>query len=921
MEKFLIIDGNSIMNRAFYGVNSRMTSKTAGIHTNAIYGFLNIYWMIVDKVNPDYIAVSFDLKAPTFRHKMYSEYKGTRKGMPDELREQMPVIKEVLGALNIPIIEKEGFEADDILGTVSNINTQKGIFTYILTGDKDSFQLISDTTSVIIPLAKAGKTEYTIYTPELLKEKQNIEPYQVVHIKSLMGDASDNIPGVKGIGEKTAYGLIEKYATLDNIYENIDNNTIDTTPKIKEKLIQDREMAKLSFVLATIDINVPIEIEYKKCAISDANKDSLYELFKKLEFSKFMTKFDFSDVEKNYNSNHIESKSKEEFDLPKVVTINDDNLSSYESELKKILLEDRLSYIINNDKEKIKPEHIPTTTNVFAIYSYKEDTTYVIDNSILASSFFEDYLLEFIKSDSIKCGFDFKVDMRYFFLKYGENVTLNNFKYDLMIASYLLDATISKYNVESILSDLYSIEFAYSDDKKQEKQISLFDTETDQTKPNVLTDLDIENICKYLKGIYLSYDLITEKLKSEEMLDLFYKIEMPLVETLAAMEHAGMYVDREKLKEFDKEITASLALAEQEIYQIAGESFNINSTQQLGKILFEKLGLEHKRKTKSGYSTDKSVLESLIGKHEIIEKILNYRQLAKLKSTYVDGLQTKIDDDSRIHTTFMQTVTTTGRLSSIEPNLQNIPIKIELGRKIRSFFVGQNSNIIVDADYSQIELRVMSHISNDEVMINAFNNNVDIHTVTASQVFNVPIEEVTKEMRSKAKAVNFGIIYGISAFGLSKNISCSRNEAAQYISNYLSKYHGIRNFMDSIVAETIEKGYVTTMFGRRRYVPEITDKNKNIVEFGKRIAMNTPIQGTAADIIKLAMNKVYTTLKERKLKSKLIMQVHDELIVEATEDELEIVKEILTDSMKDVVKLSVPLDIDLNVGKTWYDAK
>ena len=405
------------------------------------------------------------------------------------------------------------------------------------------------------------------------------------------------------------------------------------------------------------------------------------------------------------------------------------------------------------------------------------------------------------------------------------------------------------------------------------------------------------------------------------MLDLFYKIEMPLVETLAAMEHAGMYVDREKLKEFDKEITASLALAEQEIYQIAGESFNINSTQQLGKILFEKLGLEHKRKTKSGYSTDKSVLESLIGKHEIIEKILNYRQLAKLKSTYVDGLQTKIDDDSRIHTTFMQTVTTTGRLSSIEPNLQNIPIKIELGRKIRSFFVGQNSNIIVDADYSQIELRVMSHISNDEVMINAFNNNVDIHTVTASQVFNVPIEEVTKEMRSKAKAVNFGIIYGISAFGLSKNISCSRNEAAQYISNYLSKYHGIRNFMDSIVAETIEKGYVTTMFGRRRYVPEITDKNKNIVEFGKRIAMNTPIQGTAADIIKLAMNKVYTTLKERKLKSKLIMQVHDELIVEATEDELEIVKEILTDSMKDVVKLSVPLDIDLNVGKTWYDAK
>lgn len=917
MEKFLIIDGNSIMNRAFYGVNSRMTSKTKGIHTNAIYGFLNIYWMIKEKFLPDYIAVSFDLRAPTFRHKMYADYKGTRKGMPDELVEQMPIIKEVLKALNIKILEKEGFEADDILGTVASTNTNNKIFTYILTGDKDSFQLISNMTSIIIPLSKAGKTEYTVYTPELLKQTKNIEPYQVVDIKSLMGDASDNIPGVKGIGEKTAYSLIEKYVTLTNIYNALDSNSIDVTPKIKEKLIEDRDMASLSYDLATIEVNVPIDIDYDKCRTSTENKEDLYKIFKELEFSKFMSKFDFSDVENKIDVVNDLKHSPLYFEASKHIVIDLNNLEKYKCQLNEILLEEKLSYLINDNLKDLNVNHLPLSTNVFAIYSNKNDTTYIFKPEILKTEYFKNYLLDLIQCDSIKCGFDLKTDIRYFFLCLGDDIILKNFKYDLMIASYLLNSRASKYNVETILYDLYNIKFNNLEENQTQKQISLFDSELKE----YLNDTDINNICKYVKGIYLSYDILINKLKNENMLDLFYQIEMPLVETLASMEHTGMYIDKKKLQDFDIEITNSLNLAEKEIYEIAGEKFNINSTQQLGKILFEKLGLEHKRKTKNGYSTDKSVLESLIGKHKIIENILNYRQLSKLKSTYVDGLQTKIDNDSRIHTTFMQTVATTGRLSSIEPNLQNIPIKLELGRKIRSFFVGENENMIIDADYSQIELRVMSHISCDKVMIDAFNNNIDIHTITASQVFNVPIAEVTKEMRSKAKAVNFGIIYGISAFGLSKNISCSRSEASEYISNYLEKYNGIKEFMEKIVDETIEKGYVTTMFGRRRCVPEITDKNKNIVEFGKRVAMNTPIQGTAADIIKLAMNKVYCKLKEKKLKSKLIMQVHDELIIEAAKDEVDIVKEILVNSMKDVVKLAVPLDIDLNIGKSWYEAK
>ena len=925
MEKFLIIDGNSIMNRAFYGVNARMTSSFANIHTNAIYGFLNIFWMIKEKLEPDYVCVSFDLSAPTFRHKMYDEYKGTRKGMPDELKEQMPVIKEVLNAMNIPILQLEGYEADDILGTVSNLNSQKDIFTYILTGDKDSLQLISKKTSIVMPSSKMGKTEYTIYTPEVLMEEKGIEPYQVIHIKSLMGDSSDNIPGVKGIGEKTAYSLIGKYTTLENIYENID--TLEATAKVKEKLINGKESAFLSKTLATININSPITIDYDKAKVSSPNLVELYNLFKKLEFNKFMNKYDFS----NIDDSMCQENNKEKIDLNVKSTyiIDSNNYSSFESKIRKVFENVYTTYMLNISSNYFVPNIYLEKKNLLALYDNIEDTVYILNlNSLYNNASYKEKINEvfslLVLSNSKKIGYNIKQDVRYFFSLGFEDVI--NYEYDAMIAYYLLDSTKSNYALDYILSDLFNYQIDKSElqQKKVQKQISFFDTDSDEddnVDEEFLSDIQVSNIACSLKGIYLSKDIVEDKLSKDDMLDLFNDIEMPLAITLASMENVGMHIDIDKLNNFDKEITKHMEDLENEIYEIAGETFNINSTQQLGTILFEKLELPTRKKTKTGYSTDKSVLEELEDYHPIISKILDYRQISKLKSTYVDGLRDKIDTDGRIHTTFMQTVTSTGRLSSIEPNLQNIPIRLELGSKIRTFFDAKDENVILDADYSQIELRVLAHMADDEKMIDAFNNNIDIHKVTASQVFNVPLEEVTKTMRSNAKAVNFGIVYGISEYGLSKNIKVSVSDAKEYMKNYLEKYNGIKTFMDNIVKEATETGYVSTLFGRRRYIPELKQKNKNIVAFGKRIAMNTPIQGTAADIIKIAMNTIYKKLKENNLNSKLIMQVHDELLIDTYKDEEEIVKNIMVESMEHVIKLSVPLNVDVNSGKTWFDAK
>ena len=923
MEKFLVIDGNSILNRAFYGLAGARMTTADGIHTNAIFGFLNIYYMIIEKFNPDYIAVAFDLKAPTFRHKMYEEYKGTRKGMPDELKEQVPIIKDVLRAMNISIYELEGYEADDILGTIASLNennTQKDIFTYILTGDRDSYQLISSKTNIIFPSTKMGKTDYTVYTPELLMQEKGIEPYQVIDIKSLMGDSSDNIPGVKGIGEKTAYTLIGKYTTLDNIYKNID--TLDASAKIIEKLKNDEEMARLSYTLATINREVPIELNYEENRVKEVNKEELYKLFKKLSFNKFLAKYDFSDI-KYEADEQMDTKENVKIDDKNIYMITKNNLEEYIDIIDKVLKEDKISYILNINYENQAFNSILEIhdRSFLSLYTPTLDKCYIInldtfnlDNKSDKETV-HNLFKEFAISSCYKLGFNIKQDQRFIFTNICDEIS--NFSYDLLIGCYLLDST-RNHKFNTILSELFGIILESKDKSKEQVQLSLFEASEEDKKIDSSLSKDI---ALATKCIYNSKEIIDKKLKEDGMYDLMYNIEIPLSETLANMETVGMYVDKKKLKEFGTEISKRIDELEKEIYNLAGEEFNINSPQQLGVILFEKLKLPGKKKTKTGYSTNKEVLESLEEYHDIIPLLIEYRQTMKLKSTYVDGLEATIKNDSRIHTTFTQTVTSTGRLSSVEPNLQNIPIRLELGSKIRTFFTAPSGKKIVDADYSQIELRVLSHISKDETMQYAFNNGIDVHKVTASQVFGVPLEEVTKQMRSKAKAVNFGIVYGISEFGLAKNIGVSWKEAKEYINTYLTKYHGIREFMKDIVKEAREKGYVSTLFGRRRYIPELKNKNKNIIQFGERIAMNTPIQGSAADIIKIAMNNLYKSLKNNNLKSKLVMQVHDELIVETFDDEVEAVKKIMKDTMENVVKLDIPLDVDLNVGNSWFDAK
>lgn len=925
MKSFLIIDGNSILNRAFYGVNARMTSKIAGIHTNAIYGFLNIFWMIQEKIKSDYVAVCFDLSAPTFRHKMYEDYKGTRKGMPDELREQLPVMKEVLSALNIPVLELEGFEADDLLGTVSAINTKNGIFTYILTGDRDSFQLISESTSVILPKSGMGKTEYSIYDTALLMENYGISPIQVIEVKALMGDSSDNIPGVKGVGEKTAYQLIQKYDNIDNIYKLLDEDKLDVTPKVKEKLSIGKDSAYMSKTLATIILDANINLDYEKCMVSDINKEATYEIFKRLEFKKFLDKFDFSDIDEekiNQNVMTNESKNYIEFkDASNTIIINNDNIDNFICNMENILNVENISYIYNNPSLNYFLVHLGILNEFLSIYINNTDTLYIIELGNIKNKDQKNYnkvIDLFLNSSSNKIGYNIKQDIRYFF---NFSNDIKRFNKDIMIYYYLLDATRQEYLLEYILNDIFGIMLEENkEDKKTVKQLSFFDSLEEKTT-NFLSEMEISNISKATKAIFLASGHLLKKLEEEGMLRLYNEIEMPLVTTLASMEHTGMHVDKDKIKSFDIMISEKIEELTRKIYELAEEEFNINSTKQLGIILFEKLGLKGARKTKTGYSTDKEVLEGLESQHEIIPLLLEYRTLAKLKSTYVDSLASKIESDNRIHTTFMQTVTATGRLSSVEPNLQNIPIRQEIGGKIREFFTAEDEYMIIDADYSQIELRMLADISKDQTMIDAFNSNEDIHTITASKVFNVRPEEVTPELRRRAKAVNFGIVYGISEYGLAKNINSSSKEAKEYIQMYLEKYSKIADFMKDIVDKSKRLGYVSTIFGRRRYIKEFQSKNKNIIKFGERVAMNTPIQGSAADIIKLAMNRIYNRLKENNLKSKLIMQVHDELLIECPICEVDMASKILKEEMENVIKLSVPLTVDLNVGKNWYEAK
>ena len=904
--KFLIIDGNSIMNRAFYGI--RILTAKDGTYTNAAYGFLSIYYMMLEKLNPNYVAVTFDISKPTFRHEMYSEYKAGRRSMPDELRPQMPLIKDILTAMNIPILELEGYEADDILGTVAKNNSKLGIKTYILTVDRDSYQLIDENTSIVMPSTKTGKTEYTIYDPQKLKETYNLEPKQIIDMKALMGDKSDNIPGVPLIGEKTALSLLEQYNNLDYIYENID--AIDVTDKLKERLKDNKDMAYLSYKLATINTDVPVQMNYDVFKMKDVNLPKLSQLFTRLSFKKFLDKYlkdgDAQNLETEATTHFYSSLKDTQFHIIQSVSDFEQIITGISDDITFTYIDQDFSY----DRLRNK------------LLIYITGNIYVIE---LSPDVSKGILKAFCEVDRVKVGYNTKKVLKlYFDLGFKNPV---GFKQDIMIAYYLLHAIDNNYSITNIVYNLLDVAFPELEvGEKKVTQTSLFDMlepalET-VTEKFELTDIEKKYIYTYLYGIKVSNDMLNTKLKDLNLDKLYNNIEIPLIETLANIESNGMYLDTDKLKRFCAYLDEHINELASKIYDLAGEEFNINSPSQLGHILFEKLNLPCSKKTKTSYSTDKEVLEAIQDKHKIVSLVLEYRTLTKLKSTYGDGLISSVDDNSRIHTKFMQAVTATGRLSSVEPNLQNIPVRTEVGSKIRECFTTSSSNtILVDADYSQIELRVLADMANDTNMINAFVNNIDIHSVTASQVFNIPLDDITKEQRSKAKAVNFGIVYGISDYGLSKSINSTKAEAKEYITNYLNHYTGIAKFMTDSVKFGEENGYVKTQFGRIRNVPELKSSNYNTRGFGERVAMNMPIQGTAADIMKIAMNNLYKKFKEANLKSKIVMQVHDELIVEAALDEVELVQEYMKDAMENATKLKVPLAIDINVGNSWAEAK
>lgn len=866
MKKLLILDSNSILNRAFYGV--RYLSAKDGTPTNAIYGFLNILLKLIKEQEPDYICAAFDVKAPTFRHKQYEGYKAQRKPMPEGLAAQIPLAKDVLRAMGVTILEKEGYEADDIIGTVARLCEESEISCFIATGDKDDLQLASDKTKVILTVTKSGYNETIIYDDKGVKEKYHVTPTEFIDVKALMGDPSDNIPGVKGVGEKTAMSLIEKHHSIEYIYENIDD--IGLKGAMLQKMKDGREMAFMSKELATINRNTPIEFNAEKCVFDGfENNGELYEILKRLELNSIIKKLDLSGVD----------NVKENEDIFKDF--------SYQVGDKNMISGDKVTVVLDFDGDNISSAAVGAGNNAVVLNE-------------------QDDIKELLEDDSIaKVMFDVKEAI----VKLNCRIDIKNIADDTAIAAYLVDPAKNEYTIEKLASEYFGTVI----EKPEVKQLSLLDdVETDRS----------EYLAKCAVALGVLNERIGDKIKENGQEKLYQEVELPLVTVLAHLEINGFLVDDHQLKEFADKLGEKIDALTNEIYMLAGEEFNINSPKQLGVILFEKLELKPVKKTKTGYATNADVLEKLRDKHPIVNFIMEYRQLAKLKSTYCDGLRAVVNPNThRIHSVFTQTVTVTGRLSSTEPNLQNIPTRTELGREIRKMFVAKEGYVLVDADYSQIELRVLAHIANDETMINAFRNNEDIHAVTASQVLGIPLEDVTKEQRSSAKAVNFGIVYGIGEFSLAQDLHISVKEAKAYIESYLEKYHGVRNYMESIKEQAKKDGYVKTMLNRIRYIPELKSPNYNIRQFGERVALNTPIQGTAADIIKLAMVRVDNRLINEGLKSKLILQVHDELIVEAHKDEVDKVKQILSEEMQSAMELNVPLKVDMSTGHSWYDAK
>ena len=873
-KKLIIIDGNSIINRAFYAL-PQMNNKD-GLNTNGIYGFTTMLFKLIDMYNPTHISVAFDKKSPTFRHLEYTAYKAGRKKMPDELREQFEPLKKLLDAFNINRLEIDGYEADDIIGTISKIAEDEGFEVYIVTGDKDAIQLASKNITTLI--TKKGVADMEEYDFDKVVEKYEMTPAQFIDLKGLMGDKSDNIPGVAGIGEKTGIKLIKEYQSIENILENIDN----LKGSIKTKIEKNKESAIMSKKLATIIRNVPIDFNMCDLEYGSYDEEKLLKEFEKLGFMSLVSKIIKEDIKSSLEIIKLENYEEFKEDIYKC---------------KKIIL------------KTIKKEgNILEKNIIYVFFSIDGENIYYINEDEL-------YLIKDILEDNNieKIGYNLKEDYLAF-RPYG--IKLENMKFDIVISEYLIDSnTTTSYECSNIAMKylfrkiLSKEELLGKGAKAKNYQYLEFE---------VLSNY-VANIINVIKDVYPKME---ELLNSMEMTSLFYDIEMPLVEVLGEMEFIGIKVDKEKLNELGDEFKDIIKNLEKDIYEISGEKFNINSPKQLGVILFEKLGLPVIKKTKTGYSTNIDVLEKLKNESPIIDKIIEYRQFTKLNSTYVEGLLSIINPiDNRIHSSFNQTITTTGRISSTEPNLQNIPVRLEIGRNIRKVFISQDNYLLVDADYSQIELRVLAHMSEDETMIEAFENNEDIHTKTASQVFSIDMNDVTQKQRSEAKAVNFGIIYGKSDFGLSDDLNISIKKAKEYIDSYFEKYNKIKVFMDNTIENATDLGYVTTIFNRRRYIKELKSPNFMLRNAGKRAAMNAPIQGSSADIIKIAMVNVFRRFKKENLKSRLILQVHDEIIVETSLDEVDLVKEIVRNEMENATTMKVNLDVDLYVGKSWYETK
>jgi DNA polymerase-1 len=892
----MIVDGNSILNRAFYGLSKTANlTNSEGLHTNAVFGFINILSKYLAEEEPKYLCVAFDLKAPTFRHKEYDQYKAQRKGMPAELAEQVPIIKQVLDAMNIKRVEVEGYEADDILGSISLCAEENGMEAILLTGDRDSLQLASQTTRIKLPVTRGNKTETDEYDYQKVFEKYGVAPIKLIDVKGLMGDTSDNIPGVPGIGEKTALELIKKFDSIEGIYENI---ALVEKKGVREKLEANKDLAFLCKRLATIERRMPNICNIEQYLRVEFDKDKLYDIFKKLEFKTFIEKFGLKD---NTSLQTLDNMAVEHIKISSIV-----DLEQYINAIKTIK---KMTVYYHMDLSG-------SFVDDLCIYACEESSLPAV--FIFSKDFSSDTAIKALKDifedqEIKKYGHDLKAFIKH--LK-ASGIEINGLAFDTMIAAYILEPTRSSYRISELSEDILNKVITPAE--------NLYDKHGNKLQGLESLEIDTNTICATCaQVIYELTQALTPIIKENEQEELFYCIELPLVEVLADMELWGFKVDVEGLENFSKELDGKISVLEDEIYMLAGENFNINSPKQLGVILFEKLGLPSAKKTKTGYSTGAEVLEKLSQKHEIVDRILEYRQLMKLKSTYADGLLTVIDKNTgKIHSNFNQTVTATGRISSTEPNLQNIPIKLELGRKIRKVFIPSDKNyVLLDADYSQIELRVLAHITGDKNMIEAFNSNEDIHTTTASKVFGIPVNEVSPMMRSRAKAVNFGIVYGIGDFSLAQDIGVTKKEAKRYIDEYLNKYSSVKEYMHDTVEKGKELGFVTTVFNRRRYLPELKSSNFHMRAFGERIAMNTPIQGTAADIIKISMVRVYNELKKRKLKSRLILQVHDELIIETEKTELDEVSKLLKDCMENAVSLAVPLTVDVKYGETWYETK